>query len=159
MNLQTIKEKMEELAIGNKYMAECCGVTEHYLSQCLTGSKKMTRALEKKIMGVIKSIQITPKSSFTSEVVKENKPSYPSLEELAEWYKQPHEEEKPVEPEVKVVKPIIVTKKEKKDMATQIKELCMNYEQVFGRGYFEQRFRFNKKIVTLKIIVEEDDEE
>lgn len=157
MNLLQIAQKMEELAIGKKYLADCCGVTDHYLGQCLKGSKPMTKALERKIEGIFKSIEITPKSILKKEEEKEHK--VPTLEELADWYKHPHEEEKPVEPEVKVVKPIIVTKKEKKDMATQIKELCMNYEQVFGRGYFEQRFRFNKKVVTLRIIVEEDDEE
>lgn len=166
MNLLQIAQKMKELAVGKKYLADCCGVTEHYLAQCLKGSKVMTKALERKIEGVFKSIEITPKSILKKEEEKEHK--VPTLEELADWYKQPHEEETPVNKcERKIeyqtaempLSTIGVTKKEKKDMATQIKEFCINYEQVFGRGYFEQRFRFNKKVVTLKIIVEEDDEE
>lgn len=58
MNLLQIKQRMLELAIGDKYMADCCGVGERYLKQCLMGSKPMTKVLEQKIKGVFKTLEI-----------------------------------------------------------------------------------------------------
>lgn len=159
MDLQTIKEKMNELAIGNKYMAECCGVTDHYLGQCLCGSKKMTRALEKKILGVIKSIQITPKSSFTSGIVQENKPSYPSLEELAEWYKQPKQEEEPKKKEEPKKEP-----KNKRcwcepNVSSQLRNLCLNLVSMFGDTHLYQSFTVaGNKHCQIKIEIDEVEE-
>lgn len=155
MDLQQIKEKMNELAIGNKYMAECCGVTDHYLGQCLCGSKKMTRALEKKIKGVIKSIQITPKSSFTKGVIQENKPPYPSLEELAEWYKQPKKEDEPKKEEE--------PKKEKywcePNVSGQLRSLCINLASMFGDTNLSQSFTIcGNKQCYVKIEIAEVEE-
>lgn len=165
MNLLQIAQKMEELAIGNKYLADCCGVTDHYMAQCLKGSKPMTKALERKIEGVFKSIEITPKSILKKEEEKERK--VPTLEELADWYKQPHKEETPVNKYERKIEyqtaemplsTIGVTKKEKKDIATQIKELCVNYEQMFGEGFMEQKFIFNHKKIRISIDISSEDE-
>ena len=61
INIKQIKKEMEQYAIGTKYLADCCGVTEIYLKQCLNKSKPLTQALNKKIDGVLHTLKITPK--------------------------------------------------------------------------------------------------
>ena len=58
MNLLEIKQRMKELAISDRYMAQACGVSEHYFNQVFALSKPMTVALTKKIEGVINTYQI-----------------------------------------------------------------------------------------------------
>lgn len=58
MNLLQIKQKMEELAISERYMADACGVSELYFRQVFNLSKPVTNALMKKIEGVINTYQI-----------------------------------------------------------------------------------------------------
>ena len=67
MNLNLIKKEIEQFGVSYGYMAECCGVGETYLKQCLNGSKPMTKALLNKVRGVIKTININPKSQKFKE--------------------------------------------------------------------------------------------
>lgn len=59
MNLLQIKQKMFELGVSDSYMSDACGVGIHYFKQCTMGSKKMTKVLEQKIKGVLKSLEIS----------------------------------------------------------------------------------------------------
>lgn len=70
MNLNLIKNKMEQFGVSCGYMADCCGVGERYLKQCLSGSKPMTKVLLKKVKGVIKTLNINPKSQKFKEQQK-----------------------------------------------------------------------------------------
>ena len=58
---------MEQFGVSCGYMADCCGVGERYLKQCLSGSKPMTKVLLKKVKGVIKTLNINPKSQKFKE--------------------------------------------------------------------------------------------
>ena len=58
MNLLQMKQKMIDLAVSDRYMAECCGVGERYLKQCLAMSKPMTKVLARKIEGVFHNIEV-----------------------------------------------------------------------------------------------------
>lgn len=59
MNLLQIKQKMFELGVSDSYMSDACGVGIHYFKQCTMGSKPMTKVLEQKIKGVLKSLEIS----------------------------------------------------------------------------------------------------
>ena len=97
MNLLQIKQKMEELAISERYMAEACGVSEMYFKQIFNLTRPITNALMKKIEGVINTYQIGKaiatkknevKAKELNEKVKELKEKRESLKiswkELAE---------------------------------------------------------------------------
>ena len=95
MNLNLIKNEIEQFGVSYGYMAECCGVGETYLKQCLNGSKPMTKALLKKVKGVIKTLNINPKSQKFKEeqerkvIIKEkgfDKKQEPTINELREFY-------------------------------------------------------------------------
>lgn len=101
MNLNLIKNKMEQFGVSYGYMAECCGVGEVYLKQCLSGSKPMTKVLLKKVKGVIKTLNINPKSQKFKEeqerkvMLKENgfdkkpEPTINKLSKLKVVYENP----------------------------------------------------------------------
>lgn len=101
MNIEQIKQKMEQEAIGRRYMADCCGVSYGYLINVLNGYYPMTDKLKQKIEGVFRNLEIRDVKEarqpvHTEEVVK-NTQSYgkrfTSLEEMADWYKQDHSQE------------------------------------------------------------------
>lgn len=97
MTLEEIKTKMNEEAVGRRYMADCCGVSYAYLCSVLSGHFKMTKKLQQKIEGVFRNLGIRevkearqPVETFeiTENTMRPKK--YPTLEEMADWYKQDH---------------------------------------------------------------------
>lgn len=60
MNLLQIKQKMFELGISERYMADACGVGERYLIQCLNGNKShpISNVLQKKIENLFHTLDI-----------------------------------------------------------------------------------------------------
>lgn len=135
MNTKQIKEQMAQYAVGNKYMADCCGVTDHYLRQCLSGSKPVTKALNKKISGVFNTLKITPKH-------------------LKEELKQPVlnvEPPKRKEPQL----PVDI---EYTDPMLTIKSVCEHLDNVYGNTNIEQYYYIhgNKKVCVTIDITQED---
>lgn len=58
MDIEEIKTKMNEEAIGRRYLADCCGVSYPYLCSSLNGNFKMTDKLKQKIEGVFRNLEI-----------------------------------------------------------------------------------------------------
>ena len=101
MNLLQIKQKMFELAISDRCLAECCGVGVHYLRQCCNGSKPMTQKLEQKINGVFRNLEIkkakeqrlaTELPILAKEVVEDkvDSKSFPEPQ-IKEWNQESYE--------------------------------------------------------------------
>jgi len=97
MNIEEIKTKMNEEAVGRRYMADCCGVSYAYLCSVLSGHFKMTKKLQQKIEGVFRNLGIRevkesrqPVETFeiTENTMRPKK--FKTLEEMADWYKQDH---------------------------------------------------------------------
>lgn len=135
MNIKQIKKEMEQYAIGTKYLADCCGVTEHYLRQCLGGSKPVTKALNKKISGVLHTLKITPKH-------------------LEEELKQPVlNAEPPRRKELLSTVDIEYT-----DPMMTIRGVCEHLDNAYGNTNIEQCFYIhgNKKVCVTIDITQED---
>ena len=99
MTLEEIKTKMNEEAVGRRYMADCCGVSYAYLCSVLSGHFKMTKKLQQKIDGVFRNLEIRKAKEARQPVetfeITENtmRPKIKTLEEMADWYKQDHSQE------------------------------------------------------------------
>ena len=83
MNLLQIKQRMEELAISERYMADACGVSEVYFKQIFNLTRPITNSLMKKIEGVINTYQIGKAIATKKNEVK--------AKELNEKVKEPKE--------------------------------------------------------------------
>lgn len=75
MTLDEIKKRMAERSISVGYMADCCGVSKIYLQQVLGSPKRLNKTILKKIEGVFKTLEITPKNPlpFEQPVVKQKR--------------------------------------------------------------------------------------
>ena len=77
MNLLQIKQKMFELGVSDKYMADACGVGVYYLKGIFNGCRPMTKKLNQKIEHVFNTLMIKPKSAEQPvEPVEIPKPKY-----------------------------------------------------------------------------------
>lgn len=74
MNLLQIKQKMFELGVSDKYMADACGVGVYYLKGIFSGCRPMTKKLNQKIEHVFNTLMIKPKSA--EEQTEPPKPKY-----------------------------------------------------------------------------------
>lgn len=74
MNLLQIKQKMFELGVSDKYMADACGVGVYYLKGIFNGCRPMTNKLQQKIEHVFNTLMIKPKSA--EEQTEPPKPKY-----------------------------------------------------------------------------------
>ena len=135
INIKQIKKEMEQYAIGTKYLADCCGVTEVYLKQCLNKSKPLTPALNKKIDGVLHTLKITPKH-------------------LEEELKQPVLNVEPQRRE----EPQLPVDIEYTDPMFTIKRVCEHLDNAYGDTEIEQYFYIHgNKRVRVNIDIQQKD--
>lgn len=89
MNTLQMKQKMFELGVSDKYMADACGVGIAYFRCVFNGSRPMTGKLKQKIEHVFHSILTKPKSAEQpkQDVVQQKKQEEENRKCKIEYYR------------------------------------------------------------------------